>query len=974
MVFQPKTQKLTFFHMKKLRNFILGLLLILYNLFGNVNPAQAQLQTDTSIIKLTLNQREYEPGPLLKITKEKSVTAISSVSGSALYQTPAANITNTLYGRLQGLTVKQGSGEPGYDNAGLSIRGRGTYDNAGLVIYVDGFQTNSSYFSYLSPVEIESISVLKDPVTLATFGMKGANGVLWVVTKRGMAGKPRVQAQVVTGWQSPISINKPYGSYDYARLYNQAISNDNYSLNGYQFNWTPQYSDAQLEAYKNGTGTNVDWYNETLKKSSLYANTNVILSGGDTNTKYALILDYMKQGGLYNVPTNATTSNAQIQRYNIRSNLDFNFFKIFEAKVDLGGRIEDRRYPNRSGADLWSNFANYPSNIYPVKDVTGNWSGTTLFRDNPVAALNASGWTSTHDRTLQANFNLKEKLNFITPGLYLNEAVSFNTWTRTNASKTATYARYFNGAPTTTDITTDIISNGTSPVNQYDWKQVNLTAGYERTFGVHDFSAAVNYFGSNYIVDQEQNTAGQNTGINIFYHFHNLGSRLHYTYNSRYMLELGFGLSGSDNFAPGNRRGFYPALAAGWVASNEAFLKDNKIISFLKLRASAGQSAMDQSNQGRYLYQQYFVGNGTYYTGNTSLTGNGGLVESYAANPKIFAEKTTKYNIGLDAIFFNRLSLTMDIFQDNRTGIVTVNRDLSALYGAVPPYSNIGEVTNKGYEISANYSDKIGSVTFNIGGMGAYAKNKIIYQAEIPTLNEFSKTTGLPIGTQMGLAADGFYDITDFNTNGTLKTGIPVPAFGAVQPGDIKYKDLDNNNVVNQNDITKVGNPDFPTLTYAFNMGFSYKGFDLTALFQGASSNSINLLSAAYSQTVAFVNNTNVFPIAKNAWAYFPGQGIDTRAVADYPRLTTRSNDNNYQNSTFWMKKGDFLRLRNVELGYNLPASVLNRMHLEKLRVYVSAVNPLTWSYLSKNYNIDPETTSGYPGLKSFNTGISLTF
>ncbi len=951
------------------RHSILGLFLVLAGSFCHYG-AVVHAQSDTSI-----NLSEVERGPLLKIKKERSVASTSSVSGETLYKTPVANITNSLYGRLQGLTVRQRSGEPGYDDAALSIRGVGSYDNTGLVIYVDGFQTTNSYFSYLSPVEIETITVIKDPVALATFGMKGANGVLWVETKRSRPGQPRVQAQVVTGWQQAININKPYGSYDYARLYNQAISNDNFAINGYQFNWTPQYTEAQLQAYQNGTGLNVDWYDQALKNSGSYTDANFVFSGGDPNTRYGVIVDYMKQGGMYDVETDIRTSNAQIQRFNLRSNLDFSFFKIFEAKIDLGGRIEDRRYPNFNGPALWENLSKYPANIYPVQDnVNGAWSGTTLFPDNPIASLKALGWTSTHDRTLQANFNLKQKLDFLTPGLFLNEAVSFNSWTRNAASKTATYARFLNGARTTTDLTTDITSNGSSPVNQYDWKQVNLTAGYDRTFGSHAFSGALNYFISNYIVDQNINNPGQNTGNNIFYHFQNLGGRFNYTFDARYILEAGFGYSGSDNYAPGNRWGFYPAVAAGWLISNEAFLKNNPFVSLLKLRASAGQSANDQSNSGRYLYQQYFVSNGTYYTGNGSLTGNGGTIQSYAANPDIFAEKSTKYNLGVDLTLLNKLSLTADVFRDNRTGIVTQNNDLSGVFGGIVPYANIGKVTNRGFEVSANYADNIGALNLNLGGMVAYAKNKINYRAEIPTVNSFSRTTGLPIGAQMGLVAEGFYDITDFNANGTLKAGIPVPAFGAVQPGDIRYKDLDNNNRVDQTDITEIGNPNYPSLTYAFNTVFAFKGFDLAALFQGASGNSVNLLSSAYFQTVAFVNNTNVYPIAGDAWAYYPNQGIDTRASAKYPRLTTKANTNNYQNSSFWIKNGDFLRIRNIELGYTVPASALRRLHIEKFRVYVNAVNPVSWSSLDKRYNIDPETNSGYPGLKSFNTGISLTF
>lgn len=939
---------------------------------------KAQTNKDTSVILQDYHSRistTIEPGPLLKIPASQSVTALSTVSGATLFKTPVPNLTNTLYGRLPGLSTAQGSGEPGYDVATLYIRGVGSYDNPVYTIYVDGFQTPSAYFQYLTPAEIESISILKDPLTLATFGMKGANGVIWVVTKRGMASKPKVQVQVVSGLQQAFNIDKPYGSYDYARLYNQAISNDNYSLNGYQFNWTPTYSDAQLQAYKNGTGTNVDWYNQVLKKNGLYSDANVVFSGGDTTTKYGLVFDYMQQQGLYDVANTSRTSTAQIQRYEIRSNLDFNFFKIFEARVDLGGRIEDRRYPNYNGPQLWQDMSRYPSNIYPVKDpVTGQWSGTTVFPNNPVASLKALGWASTHDRTLQANFNLKEKLDFITPGLYLNEAVSFNTWTRNSSSKTATYARFNNGVQTTTDKNTDIVANGSAPTDQYDWKQVNLSAGYDRKFGLHAFSAAVNYYASNYITDQGLNNLGQNTSNNIFYHFENAGGRLHYTYDSRYILELGFGLSGSDNYAPGHRWGFYPAIAAGWLVSNESFLKDNKTINTLKIRASAGTSGNDQSLiGGRYLYQQYYVTTGTYYTG-TSLTPNAGIVPSYAANPNIFAEKSMKVNIGVDATLFDHLSLTMDVFHDNRTGIVTLNNNLSALYGATPPYSNIGKMTNKGFEVSAGYENKIGALGYTIGVMAAYATNKILFQAEIPPVNSFSKTTGLPAGSAIGLQADGFYDISDFNADGTLKAGLPVPAFGAVQPGDIKYLDLDHNGKVDQNDVTRIGNPFYTSLTWSVNLGLSYKGFDAGALFQAASGNDINLLNAAYYQTVAFVNNGNVYPMQKNAWAYYPGQGIDTRATANYPRLTTKANTNNYQASSFWIKKGSFLRLRNVELGYTLSPSVLRRLHLDKLRIYVNAVNPVTWAYLLKHYDLDPETPSGYSGLKSFNAGISLTF
>ncbi len=939
------------------------------------STVRAQSAENDSVTVVNQSAGPSQEAPFFRTNQRDAVAANSSISGATLAQTPTPNITNALYGRLQGLIVQQRSGEPGYDGAALSIRGLGTYDDGSLVVCVDGFLTTASYFQYLSPSEIQSVTVLKDPVTLASFGMKGANGVLWIVTKRGVAGKPRIQVNLLSGIQQALNINKPYGSYDYARLYNQAISNDGYSLTGNRYTWAPRYTDAQLQAYQNGTGINVDWYDQTLRKNGSYTNANVVFSGGNPTTKYALVLDYMKQNGLYNIAQTPSTSNAQIQRFNLRSNLDFSFFKIFEARVDLGGRIEDRYYPNFNGPQLWQNLSVYPANIYNVRDgATQNWSGTALFPNNPVASLNALGWINTHDRTLQANFNLKEKLDFITPGLYLSQAVSFNTWTRNSLGRTATYGRYNGDVRTTTDNTTDIVALGSSPTNQYDWKQVNLTAGYDRTLGQHAFSAALNYFRSSYILDWNINAPGQNTGNNIFYNFQNLGGRLHYGYKSTYLLELAFGYSGSDNFAPGKRWGFFPALAAGWVVSNEAFLKDNRHIDLLKLRLSAGQSGSDQTGQGRYLYQQYFFGNGTYFTGNNGLNNNTGIMPGYTANPDIAAERNMGYNLGIDLKLWKKLSLTTDLFLNNRSGIITQDNTLSALYGAIPPFRNLGRVANRGVELDLTYEDKAGDLTYSVGVLGLYAQNKVNERGEVPPVNAFSRITGNPIGTPIGAVADGFYDLTDFNADGSLRTGQPKPAFGPVQPGDIRYQDLDGNGVVDQNDVTVIGKPSLPSLTYAFHATARYRNIDLSVLFQGAGGRDIDLLTAANYQTIAFVDNTNVYPIAGNAWAYYPDQGIDTRATATYPRLTTRANPNNYRRSTFWLKDGSFLRLRNVEIGYTVPAPVLKKLRMETLRIYVNAVNPFTWSNLNRNYNIDPETTAGYPGLKSYNTGITLTF
>ncbi|MDB5110337.1 MAG: putative outer membrane protein involved in nutrient binding [Mucilaginibacter sp.] len=955
--------------------------------------------SDSSAIKAGKSS-EMVPGRLFNSDRINSTGAVSTVSGETLYHTPTPNITNTLYGRLPGLTVGQGSGEPGYDNANLGIRGMGTYgvgtNTNGyntFKIFVDGFEVNENYFSYLAPAEVESISILKDAASLATFGMRGANGVIWVVTKRGKIGRPTIQFQTRTGFQSPENINKPLNSYGYATLYNEAVSNDNGNI------WTPKYTAAQLQGYQNGTGTNVDWYKQVLKNHTPYTDGDLIFNGGDTAARYNVVFDYANQQGLYNAGNTDVTSNQMLSRYNLRTNLNFSMFSIFEARVDLGGRLEDRRMPNYpvngnasngalnySTANIFNDLANYPDNIYPPT-VNGQLSGTALYPNNPLGSISGLGFLTTHTKVLQGNFGLKEKLDFITKGLYMDEAVSFNSYSVSSYNKTATYARYFNGATTTTDKTTPIVATTESPVLQENWEQATYSIGYDRQFGDHHVISAVNYDQSDFRGD------GQ---FGYIYHYQDISGKANYTYKNRYVGEFGFSYFGTDSYAPGNRWGFYPAISGAWIISNESFLQANPVLSFFKLRASVGKTGSSDSqsvgntigsfsSNGRFLYQQYYTGatstTGLFYQGNGTPTQAGILNPLFIANPGIFAEQSIKYNIGTDLTLFKRLNVTLDAFMDKRSDIITLDNSIPGDFGNNLIFRNVGKMTNKGFEASATYSNKSGQVGYTITGMASYNKNRIDYEAEVPTAYPYNAQTGRPLGTPIGLEATGFYQLSDFNADGSLRSGEAVPAFGKVQPGDIKYKDLNGDGKIDQTDVTATGKSPFPTLTYSFGGNLNYKGFDVGVFFQGTSGSSVNILYANSTsttlnpQTVAFVNNGNVYSIAQGAWAYYPDQGIDTRATANYPRLTTTGNNNNYRPSTFWMKSGDYLRIRNAELGYTFSSDLIRRLKLSKLRIYVNAVNPVTWSSLLKNYHMDPETySSGYPALKSVNMGLTATF
>lgn len=925
----------------------------------------------------TTRSPEMAPGPLMDVPAAYATFPVSSVSGATLHTTPDPNLANTLVGRLNGLYVHQSSGEPqgtpGMVSATqMQIRGRGTYGITGnggyntFKIFVDGFETNINYFVNMPAQDIQSITLLKDAASLAALGMRGDEGALWVVTRKGTPGKATVQLELRSGTEQPVHVYKPLGAYDYARLYNEAASNDNRGV------WTPKYNPAQLNGYRDGTGTDVDWYRQVLRSAAPYGNGNLIFSGGNTSARYHVSLGYYNQQGLFRVPSTDETSNESLKRYNVQANLDFNLFKIFEARVDVGGNLSDHKGPNYATSQLWDDMARYPANIYPVMADSGKWSGTALYPNNPVASVKALGWASQHYRNLLANFGLTERLDFITQGLYLDEAYSFNSYGSSTYSKTATYARYDQGATTTTDVTTPIKAQPQNPAGQEDLKQLKLTVGYQRSFGDHHLTSAINYYQSDYRGD----------GLIFFAtHYQNVSGRFNYNYKNKYIGELGFSAYGSDAYRPGHRWGFYPALSAAWIASHEAFLEKNHTITFLKIRASAGKSGGIDDNayqSGRYLYQQYYqaasISGGSFYMGNGNPAGAPILDPLYSANPDAFAEKSMKYDVGVDMALFSRLSLSVDGFLDKRSGILTTDNATPDYFGYHTGYRNIGRVTSQGLEVSGTYSDNRGQVGYSLTAMAAFNKNKIDYMAETPPAYPYNAATGRAIGTPIGLKAAGYYQLDDFNADGSLKQGEALPAFGAVQPGDLKYQDLNGDGKIDQTDVTSVGNPMYPRLVYSFGGDVSYRGFDLSVFFTGTEGADVNILASAQTQTEAFVNNGNVFSIARNAWAYYPDQGIDTRKTATYPRLTTTGNNNNYRTSSYWIKSADFLRLHNIEVGYDFAQSLLKKSGVSQLRLYVSAVDPVTWSTLLKNYHMDPETLAGYPVLKSYNLGLSVKF
>jgi TonB-linked SusC/RagA family outer membrane protein len=960
--------------LNNIRGFLLVSLFSLF-LFSGVR-AQESLLTDTTTAKLV-------PGHVFSTTKEKSTAAISTVSGENLGKTVSLNFTNTFAGQLPGLSIRQSNGLPNeaakWLIRGVGSQGMGRENTAKL--YVDGFEVNADYLSNLSPLEIESVSVLKDAASLGTFGMRGANGVIWIETKRGKIGKSTISVRAKGGIQQPVNLNSALNSYDFASLYNQAVSNDNGRV------WSPYYSADELAKYKNGTAPDVNWNDQVLSKNGNYMDGDILFNGGNRNARYNIVLSYANQAGLLDakldnlsnpdastVQPNDALANIQQNKVNLRSNFDFNLMDIFEARIDLGGRIENRKTPNYDVASLMNDIANYPSNIYNVYDDKYNehFSGTTLYPNNPIGSAKGLGWRSYKTRILQGNFRLKEKLDFITPGLSLEEAISFYARTLSTYNKTRNYARYQNGQTTTTDQTTSLVAGGYGSGGMEDWKQYLIALNYANSFGKHAITSAFGIHISDYKGD----------GLFSYkYHYLNYNGKVNYAYNDKYVAELGLSYFGSDSYAPGNRYGLYPTLSAAWILSKESFLQSNETVNLFKLRASAGRTGAADSDEsldnfssnGRFLYQQYYINTGGFNSGNTTpYQGNTGLEPLFIANKDAKAETSLKYNIGLDINLLKKLDITFDAFLDKRSDILTFDNSVMSYYGRNWNLRNMGKMTNQGFELSATWTDKIGNLDYSIFGMASYAKNKIDYMGEVPTPYSYNARTGRPFGTLIGLVSDGFYGIEDFNADGSLKNGIPVSTYGSVQPGDLKYKDLDNDGFIDDTDVTEIGKSAFPELYYSFGGQLKYKGFDFNLMFRGAARSSVNLLNYS-SQFIAFINNGNAYQVAKGAWAYYPEQNIDTRQTATYPRLTTASNGNNYRNSSFWVKDNNFLRIQYVELGYNFNPKALKSKGFSNIRIFLNATNPLTWSSLLKDYNMDPETSFGYPALSTYTLGLSIT-
>jgi len=911
--------------------------------FGGVSTAQGPAAD-------SLADRWSVPGS--ELPDWKVVGAVSSIEGDALAGSFTSNVANTLYGRLPGLTVMQSSGEPGADAPGMLSRGIGTFSGAsGMHIVVDGFPSSASFFQQLVPAEIESIQLLKDAAATAIYGNRGANGVLLVTTKKGTVSPLRIMVNARYGFQQGVRLPEFLGSYDYANLYNEALANEGADR---------LYAAADIEAYRTGSDPlfhpNVDWQKEMLRNIAPVVNYDVSARGGSETVKYFVIFNGINNTGLLKDPTSAAEygKKQKFSRYNFRTNVDIKLSRRLTAAITLGGSVEDKITPGtaESSWNLFDLMGRVPSNAFPIFAAEGKIGGNSTYL-NPLAELTETGYVSYNGRSAQTSLRLTEMLDMITPGLSVSGAIGFNTDFKSYSNKTRTYARYEASKNESGEVVFNMFGQDTSLAgnesNSSQWRNyaVQGALNYGRTFGRHGVDAILQINWDDYTM----------TGSSLPYKNMGVAGRASWSLDEKYIAEFSFGYYGNENFPRSSRFGFFPAGAVGWIVSKEDFMKDSRLFDFMKVRLSYGMTGNSGIGGARFMYNQYYLWSGEYWFG-TSNTGTGAIVEGSLANPGVTWEKEKKFNVGFEAQMLGNLSVSFDYFRNQRYDILTQPySDVPDWLGISLPALNNGEVDNSGFELTAGWRETSSAVKWFVGGSLWYARNEVKYNSEAPKLYPYQLGTGRRIGQPFMLEAIGFFrDQADIDSS-------PAQLYTTVRPGDLKYKDQNGDNRIDDNDLYPIGNTSTPEITLGLNLGAEYMGFDVNAMFQGAFNRSVYWDGRMFR---AFQDNGTVSKAALGRWT------PQTADSATYPRLSTNGNLNNYLNSSFWQKNGNFLKLRSLELGYTITPRALSRAGIEKLRICVSGTNLFSIDHM-KGY-VDPETLFGYPAIRTYSLGFNMQF
>ena len=922
-------------------------------------------------IVLEENTQVLEEVQVVAYGAQKKVTvtgAISGLQGSELLKTPVGSITNALAGQISGVSSVQYSGEPGADAADIYVRGMATWNDATPLIQVDGVERE---FSQIDPNEIESITVLKDASATAVFGVRGANGVILITTKRGKEGKTNVQFSTSVGINFRTKTLDFANSYEYADYYNMMRLND-----GAEATFSPE----QLQKFKDHSDPimypDINWIDYCMNKTSLQTQHNVNISGGTERMRYFVSAGMFTQEGMFKKLGSQNDFNFNYNRYNYRANLDFDATKSTLIKLNIGGRVEVKRTPE-SGEDqnqlfrklYWAvPFAG--AGVIDGKRVVSNSDYLPFTGTDGLASYYGKGFRQTTTNVLNVDLELQQKLDFLTKGLKFRLKGSYNSsaWTGKGASSALPY---YTPVPQE-DGSIGYRKNGTLSKTSYyatgtgkarDW-YMEAAFDYQRSFGQHDITALVLY--------NQSKLYYPSSYTDIPSGYVGLVGRIAYNYNTTYMAEFNVGYNGSENFAPGKRYGFFPSGSLGWVVSKEKFFeKLSPYIDYLKLRASLGLVGNDKMGGRRFLYipDSYGFGDGNYFGHNQYI---GGAQENAKSNQDVTWEKARKQNYGIDmTILKSRLNITLDYFREDRWDILSNPDYMPGLLGMSLPVMNVGETENKGFELSLKWTDPIGDgfrywANFNI----SYAKNKIKYMNEVKQNEPWMAQTGRSIGSRSLYKFWGFYDETA-NERYRAEFGQDIPDHGAqLFPGDAVYEDLNRDGVIDGDDASRdLAYTDAPEWTAGLNLGFQWKGFDVTLQFSGAWN--VDRMLSEFRQPLGDTTNKGLLKYQyDNTWRSSADSGS-----AKFPRISTVSAANNYRGSTLYLCDASYLRLKSMEVGYTFNFPWMKKIQMQNLRIYCSAYNLFTITDFMWG---DPESRQSdrpnYPLIRTFNFGLKVGF
>ncbi len=948
--------------------------------------------------------------------QQKKVTvtgSISNVSGKELLKSPVASLGNALAGKLPGVSTVQYSGAPGADDPTIYIRGQASLNGSSPLVLVDGVERS---FTQIDPNEVADITVLKDASATAVYGVRGANGVILVTTKRGEEGKTHISASTSWGIQTVTNFLDFADSYTYATTFNRARMTDGSN---------PRFNEEAIAHFKSGDMPliypNIDWIDYMMKDAALQNQHNISVSGGNKVARYFVSLGMLNQDGMFKTLGEDPKSNFSYQRYNFRANLDLNLGKWNQLSVNIGGRVENKR--SIGGGE--SNLFRYLMDAQPFSGagvIDGKWIKTNpiyISGENAVSPRDGldtfygQGYNQQTNNVLTADLIYKLDLSFLTKGLDLRLKGSYNsTYYHTKDRSCGQPAQF----------TPILMEDGLIALqrkgdywnlgfSENSWPDRNWYAeaslNYARSWGGHNVSALLLYNQSKtYYPWDNQNSAYKS----IPKGYVGLVTRLTYDYNHRYMLDLNMGYNGSENFAKGKRYGLFPSASVGWTVSEEKFWKPlRSVISYLKLRASLGTVGNDNCQGYRFLYlpaawqiTEGFYNNpdrfGGYNFGTSNTTFLNVAREYSSASPDVTWETAVKQNYGFDMrLLKDKISIGFDYFMENRKDILINNESMIKAPTALrPSYINYGRVKNHGYEITLKYADKIGDFRFEISPSISYSKNKVVEQAEIKRADKLVKAnsymgkqlglsedtkvspdwtyyTGHSIGARKGYMFFEFYEQgkTEDRYQAAYGQALPSQLVSDLKNGDAVYVDIDGDGMITEEyDQMFTGTTDRPEYTFSLNLYFEYKNFDLTMLWAGATRVSRNL-DGVYRQPFGQQYNSSLLQwIVDNTWT-------QEHQDAKLPRITFANEKQNQANSDLWYYDSKYLRLKNLEIGYNIRRP--NWLpQLESMRIYLNGSNLLTFTPMDAN---DPENTGGgygsfikYPLMRIFNLGVKLNF